>query len=381
MSIKDKKIAIIGGGPGGLTLARLLQQAGCTVSVFERDLNEHARAQGANLDLHEESGLKALEKANLLKEFYANYLPNAGKLRVMDSKKNVYLDEHRDEAKQEIRPEIDRGPLRRILIESLSPGTIVWNSQFVSMSVIDEGWQLQFKSGDTAYADIVIGADGVNSKVRRYLSDLDAVYAGVTIVEGNIPNAQKNVPKLFDTMKGGKIFAFGNSQSIILSSKGDGSIAFYTGEKVEENWVENSRIDFSHLPSVKMWFDTQFEEWDSIYHELFETKSVTVVPRPMYYFPIDQSWETKSNVTIIGDAAHRMPPYAGEGVNMAMLDALELSESLLQNEDVQTALHAYESGMLSRAKIVTEITMQNTVALHEPEALHYIIGVFMGLNS
>ena len=57
MLLKNKQIAIIGGGPGGLTLANLLQQKGATIRVYERDENKHARVQGATLDLHEESGL------------------------------------------------------------------------------------------------------------------------------------------------------------------------------------------------------------------------------------------------------------------------------------------------------------------------------------
>ncbi len=62
---KDKIIAIVGGGPGGLTLARLLQMNGANVTVYERDASRSARVQGATLDLHEESGLKALRKAGI----------------------------------------------------------------------------------------------------------------------------------------------------------------------------------------------------------------------------------------------------------------------------------------------------------------------------
>ena len=69
MLLKNKQIAIVGGGPGGLTLARLLQLKGANVKVYERDINKDARVQGTTLDLHEESGLKALRHAQLLDEF------------------------------------------------------------------------------------------------------------------------------------------------------------------------------------------------------------------------------------------------------------------------------------------------------------------------
>jgi len=380
MNIKDKKIAIVGGGPGGLTLARLLQQEGFTVKVYERDLDKDARVQGANLDLHEESGLAALKKANLLEAFYANYLPDAGKLRLMDKDGKIHLDDHTDGAIAEHRPEIDRGPLRKILLESLQPGTVVWDSQFVSMKKENEGWKLLFKNEKEYYADIVIGADGANSKIRPYLSDIKPVYSGVTIIEGNIYDAGKNAPVIFNLLKGGKIFALGDEQSIILSTKGDGSIAFYTGEKVDSNWVKESGIDFKNLAEVKRWFETNFSNWDSIYHELFATDKMSIVPRPLYHYTADQYWTPQSNLTIIGDAAHQMPPYAGEGVNMAMLDALELSEELLHAENIKSAFENYESKMLERAKEVTAITMQNTVELHRPDGLQYILDMFDSFN-
>ena len=64
-ALEGKKIAIAGAGPGGLTLARLLQQSGAQVSVYERDQSRNARVQGSALDLHEGSGLAALEAAGL----------------------------------------------------------------------------------------------------------------------------------------------------------------------------------------------------------------------------------------------------------------------------------------------------------------------------
>ncbi|WP_144281880.1 FAD-dependent oxidoreductase [Chryseobacterium echinoideorum] len=381
MNIKDKKIAIIGGGPGGLTLARLLQQGGCNVTVYERDINEDFRVQGANLDLHEESGIAALRKANLLDAFYANYLPDAGKLRIMDNDGKIYLDDHKDEHSAEHRPEIDRGPLRKILLESLQTGTVVWDSQFVSMKKENEGWKLLFKNGKEYDADIVIGADGANSKIRPYLTDIKPIYSGVTIIEGNIYDAEKNAPHIFNVLKGGKIFAFGNEQSIILSTKGDGSIAFYTGEKVDSNWVKESGIDFGDLAAVKKWFETHFSNWDSMYQELFATDNISIVPRPLFHYSSDQYWATQSNLSIIGDAAHRMPPYAGEGVNMAMLDALELSEELLHIENIKSAFENYERKMLERAKEVTAITMQNTVELHGSNGLQYILDMFKSFDQ
>ena len=84
MTLQNKHVAIIGGGPGGLTLARLLQLKDADVKVYERDANKDVRVQGATLDLHEESGLAALQKAGLMDAFKANYRPGAEKMRVVE---------------------------------------------------------------------------------------------------------------------------------------------------------------------------------------------------------------------------------------------------------------------------------------------------------
>nr|WP_293843836.1 FAD-dependent monooxygenase [uncultured Arsenicibacter sp.] len=137
MLLTNKHIAIIGGGPGGLTLARLLQQKGISVSVYERDATPDARPQGATLDLHEESGLAALREAGLLGEFYRHYRPGAGKLRVVDHTAQLFLDDHAGPEVAEDRPEIDRGPLQSMLLNALHTGTVIWDSHFIRLEAKD----------------------------------------------------------------------------------------------------------------------------------------------------------------------------------------------------------------------------------------------------
>src|ERR1700761_4572735 len=166
-TIHNKKIAIVGAGPGGLTLARLLQMNGAAVKVYERDAHKDARPKGATLDLHEESGLKALDEAGLMEAFWANYRPGADKLRIMDRNANIIFDDESDLRGETMRPEIDRGPLQTILLDSLLPGTVIWDSQFLTLDAEGDGWKINFKNGSSAYADIVIAADGANSKLRK----------------------------------------------------------------------------------------------------------------------------------------------------------------------------------------------------------------------
>ena len=379
--LQDKQIAIVGGGPGGLMLARLLQLKKADVKVYERDANKDVRVQGATLDLHEESGLEALRRAGLLDEFYKNHRPHAGRLRILDKQATLHLDDHTNEnAVADDRPEIDRGPLRHIMLTSLKAGTVVWDSHFLSMESRHGSWLLHFKNGTTAYADIVIAADGANSKLRHHLTTIQPIYSGITIVEGNIYRAAENAPKLWELVKGGKIFAFGDEQSLILSAKGDGSLSFYTGCKVDENWVQESGINFNNKKEISTWFKSAFGSWDDVWQELFAGDESWFMPRPQYHFPLNQRWKSLPNLTVLGDAAHRMPPYAGEGVNMALQDAFELAESLAGDrfETIQSAIASYEDKMLERAARTTAFTLNNTALLHSEDAIAKMLGIMNG---
>jgi len=314
--LENKKIAIVGGGPGGLTLARLLQIKGADVKVYERDLHKDARAQGATLDLHDESGLAALREAGLMDAFKANYRPGAELVRIIDKYATIIAEDLPTPEEEIGRPEIDRGPLQRILLDSLQPGT----------------------------------------------------------VEGSVYHSEIASPQMHKLLNGGKIFAFGDSKTLIVSSKGDGSLVFYTGIKAGEDWAKDCGIDFGDKNQVLDWFKAEYEGWDSVWQELFENAAVPFVTRPIYCMPLDQTWEALPNMTLIGDAAHLMPPFAGEGVNMAMLDALELSEYLTGGDfnDLQSAIATYEKQMRERASATAQDSLDSGEMLHSPGAIFFM---------
>ncbi len=374
MLLDNKKVAIVGGGPGGLTLARLLQLKGVDVKVYERDFNKEVRVQGATLDLHFESGLKAMDAAGLTDVFKENYRPGADKGRVVDKDAKIIYDEH-DEIRDEdfgneyFRPEIDRGPLRDMLLNSLKPGTVVWDSQFAGMEQVDGMWKLEFKNGTTANADIVIGADGANSKIRPFVTPVKNSYSGYTILQGNVPDSETEAPNLHQLLKGGKVYAYSGEKYLHLSSKGDGSLDFYISCKKDETWIHDSGIDFSDKTRVLVWFKQEFAEWDHVWLELVENADLPLLLRPQYCMPLDQTWNAHANITLLGDAAHLMPP-SGEGVNLAMLDALELSEKLTGNDfaTLQTAIAAYEKSMQARGINEAQVSLEMAEWMHGKDA-------------
>ncbi|MDR0801753.1 FAD-dependent monooxygenase [Fluviicola sp.] len=385
MKLQNKKIAVVGGGPGGLTLARLLQLAGADVKVYERDLNKNARIQGSPLDLHHDSGLAAIIKANLLNEFKNNFLPGADKKKIMNECAEIFFSDHETKVEENFdnpyfRPETDRGALRKILLESLQPETVVWDSRFISMDKQNDGWQLHFENKNSVYADIAIAADGANSKIRPYITGIKAFYSGITILEGNIDDAENTAPQIATLLNGGKIMAFGNSKVIFVGQKGNGEIGFGASFKADENWAINSSLNFSDKTQMLAWFKKSYSEWSSIWHGLFENATIPFIPRPIYCMPLDQTWEALPNLTMLGDAAHVMPPFAGEGVNMAMRDALELSECLTSGKygTVQEAISFYETNMRKRAANAAKESLDNGETMHSEKSLETMLAFFNG---
>ncbi len=385
MLLQDKRVAIVGAGPGGLTLAKLLQLKGVDVKLYERDFDKNARVQGSPLDLHDDSGLAAIRKANLLIEFKENFLPRADRKLITNERAEVFFSDHDTKLEENFdsehfRPEIDRGTLRKILLESLQPGTVLWDSHFISMEPKNEGWLLHFKNGSSAYADMVIAADGANSKIRPYITNIKAFYSGITMLEGNIYDAEKAAPLMNKFLNGGKIMAFGNSKDLFVGQKGGGDIGFGASFKTDENWAAGNGLDFTDKSRVLNWFKTEYSGWSPVWYELFETAVTPFWSRPIYCAPLDQTWEALPNLTMLGDAAHVMPPFAGEGANVAMWDALELSECSTGDKynSLKEAIASFEIAMRKRASAAAAESLENGERMHSEGALKMMLSFFSG---
>ncbi|MDW5266404.1 MULTISPECIES: NAD(P)/FAD-dependent oxidoreductase [Acidobacteriaceae] len=378
--IEGKKIAIVGGGPGGLTLARLLQMRGADVAVYERDHSREARVQGSALDLHEDSGLAALEAAGLIDAFWANHRPDLDRLRLTDQNGTILHDHPRTMSGAGKRPEIERGPLREILLDSLRPGTVHWDRKLEFAEFRGHEVALHFAGGDSVLADVAIGCDGANSRLRALVTPLRPEYVGVTLVEGLVPAAKGAVPELWDLLGGAALIALGNERTLGMGTKPDGSILFYAGLKCSEADGKRRLEEADTADKCVAWFHTNFKGWSELWAPLF-AKTAAMAWRPLLVCPAEQQWNSRPNVTLIGDAAHVMPPYAGEGVNMAMLDALVLSRTLFSEADLASAIAAYEVEMFARMQDMTQDTMLNTEMFYAPDAAERVVGLFQSFGG
>ncbi len=264
--------------------------------------------------------------------------------------------------------------------DSLEPGTVQWDCKLESSEIQGEQVLLRFAGEKTAVADIVIGSDGANSRLRELVTPVQPQYVGVSLVEGLVPAAKQTIPELWDLLAGSALIALGSERTIGIGTKPDGSVLLYAGLKTEDRVVRQSLEEAVEPDQRVGWFHANFKGWSDLWEPLFR-EAISMVWRPLLVVPMDQPWKSKPNVTLIGDAAHVMPPYAGEGVNMAMLDALVLSRLLLSEESASKAIAAYEAEMFARMRRMTADTMVNTEMFYAPDACERVVALFRSFGG
>ncbi|MHA7987724.1 FAD-dependent oxidoreductase [Rathayibacter sp. CAU 1779] len=338
-------VAIVGAGLSGLVCARILQRAGIPVTVYELDASPEARQQGGSLDIHKETGQVALKAAGLYEDFLRHTHPQGESVRVLDKTAKVYVDEKEPEGGNG-RPEVDRRVLRRLFVDSLAYGTIQWGRKVVAVHHVGRRHELEFADGGTAHADVVVGADGAWSRVRGLLTPVTPVYTGITLVELRLSDAATRHPDALTVTGMGSFFALSDNRYI--GGHGGAQIAIGCGMRVPEGWVAASGIDWDDPRAARTGLLENFADWSPTLTDLIRECDDTIWPRPIYALPTGTTWERVPGVTLVGDAAHLMSPFAGEGANLAMIDGADLAREIIANDDLEVALRRYEKKMLPR---------------------------------
>jgi 2-polyprenyl-6-methoxyphenol hydroxylase-like FAD-dependent oxidoreductase len=356
------RIAIVGAGPGGLTLARLLQMRGYVPLIFEKDESPAARSQGGSLDLHAGAGLDAIHLAELTEPFQAIARYEDQQLRILDKMGTILLES--DEAASQHHPEVDRVELRAMLIDSLVPDSIHWANPVKSVRSNGDGTHtLLFENGHSEPFDLVVGADGAWSRVRPILSAASPVYAGETYIELTIDDVDRRHPAVASFIGRGSLLAVSGYQGLATQRNAHGHIRVYVTLRTDNETFFAASIDTSQPEKARTQLLTLFDGWSADLLEVIRICNDDMVSRPLYTLPIGHSWEMHPGVTLIGDAAHLMPPFAGQGVNQAMQDAVELARALTEHSSLESAIQAYEQGMFPRAKKGAEITEMGRISI------------------
>lgn len=346
------RIAVIGAGPGGLTCARILQQHGHTPTVYDLDPSPTARDQGGTLDLHPDSGQHALRAAGLLDAFLSEARPEGQQMRLVGRDGRVRFDAAPPETHpSEGNPEIDRGTLRGLLLDSLAPGTVRWGHRLTRAEPqgSDGVHRLRFADGTTTDVDLVIGADGAWSRVRRLLSDAVPHYTGVTFVETGLDDADARHPRLATLTGNGTMMALDDNRGFVAQRNSGGHIRTYIGMRTEEDWHERAGIDLTDATAVRRALLREFTGWSPDLLGFITDTDTGYTNRPLYALPVPHTWPHTPGVTLLGDAAHLMSPFSGMGANLAMLDAADLARALVEHPTVDAAVTSYEAAVLPRS--------------------------------
>ncbi|MEW2427295.1 NAD(P)/FAD-dependent oxidoreductase [Micromonospora sp. NPDC047644] len=362
------RIAIAGGGLGGLTLARILHRHGIDAVVYDREASRSARPQGGALDLHPESGQLALTEAGLAGRFRSEARPEGEEHRILDPTGRTLVHHVPQPGSFSGRPEIDRGALRDLLLDSLPDGTVAWRHRLVAATPRPtEGWDLTFHDGRRTSCDILIGADGARSVVRSLLTDVELSYVA-TLVQLSVADVDSRHPDLAELVGPGNLWCIGVNQILAAQRLGDGSLQVGISLRAQDQPLDTYRSKQALLDL--------FAGWNPRLTALIAAADGAPTPRLIEAMPTGTRWASRPDVTLIGDAAHLMPP-VGEGANQAMLDAAELAGQLAADPaDPNAAIRAYEESMFSRIRPIAEMSTRVQAMMLSPTAADDIVRFF-----
>jgi 2-polyprenyl-6-methoxyphenol hydroxylase-like FAD-dependent oxidoreductase len=348
-------------------LARLLTQRSIPCLIFEAEPSPNYRSQGGTLDLRSSTGLAAIRAAGLYPEFCKLARYDGESLLITDKKLTTWVKrspgkEGQSKGVQEA-PEIDRKVLRRMLFESLPPDVVRWGHKLVR---VDEDLSLHFGDGSVESGfDLIVGADGAWSKVRKLVSDEKPFYAGMGGYNFTIPDAQEKAPQAYKFVNRGSVFAYSDGKNVNGQFLGDGSINVSTYSLRDEDWIQRDSKEGANatdLPTAKQKQKEVVRDWAPELLNLIDSAQGEVDTRNLYMLPIGFRWVHKKGITLIGDAAHLMTPFAGIGVNTAFYDAMLLADAIAnciecqRPDGLDPCVVEYEEKMLDHAEKAQKLT-------------------------
>lgn len=374
MTPQHLPITIVGGGLGGLVLARVLQVNGIEAVVLEAEPSRQSRVQGGMLDIHADTGQDALRSARLFEGFQALVHPGGEAMRIVDRAGTVFREEP-DQGTFD-RPEIDRGQLRDLLLDALGESAIRWGQKVAEAEPVEGGRRLvRLVDGTTYSTDLLIGADGAWSRIRPLVSAARPTYAGISFLEVDLHDADSRHPAEATMMGGGMLFALDGDLAILGHRESDGSLHAYLGYRTAEDWIDT--IDFTDTPTARTTVLQMLDGWHPALRGMIDHADGPITPRRINALPVGHSWSRVPGVTLLGDAAHLMSPFAGEGANLAMYDGAELGRAIAADPtDLEAALANYEKALFPRSADSAQDSASSLEMIFAADAPHGLVQAF-----
>jgi 2-polyprenyl-6-methoxyphenol hydroxylase-like FAD-dependent oxidoreductase len=370
----NMQVAIVGAGLGGLTLARVLHVHGIAATIYEAEASADARTQGGLLDIHDYNGQLALKTAGLYDQFLEIILPGAEAQRVLDKDGNVLLDQ--PDKGNGGRPEVHRGELRRILLDSLPADTIRWGHKVTAVDAVGGGRHvLTIADGPTVTTDLLVGADGAWSRVRPLLSEAKPAYVGTSFIETYLFDSDTRYKASAEAVGGCTLMAIAPGKGILAHREAGGDLHTYAALNKPEDWIAG--IDLSDPTTALARVAAEFDGWAPELIALITDSETAPVARPIHALPVQHRWDRVAGVTLLGDAAHLMSPFAGEGANLAMYDGAELGKALAAHPgDIEAALIAYETDLFPRSMSAASEADRNLKLFFNDKAPQSVVDLF-----
>ncbi|KAI0737362.1 monooxygenase [Daedaleopsis nitida] len=380
MTTSAPRIAIIGGGLAGLVFLVTLHRRGIPATIYEREAGISARAHlGGMLDLGWEGGQRTLRENGLEEAFKTYARPEGDEFKITDKTGNALLSKSGEDVDKmdprDVRPEIDRSALRKILFDAVPSESVKWGHGLSDVRPLGNGQhELTFSNGAIIVCDILVGADGAYSRVRPLVSSATPIYHGITGTEISLAPDVAARPEFADIIKAvgnGSVYSAQDEKNMIFQHNGDGRIRAYAWFRAPAEWTTPG----DPAEARKVLLET-FKDWAPWMRKVIENcDDAAIYHRPLYYLPVGHRWDHVPGVTLIGDAAHLMSPYAGAGANLAMLDGFELGLALADIfsagkgvEEREAAVAAWEEKMFISSGKITAVCMANLTAFYSPGA-------------
>ncbi|MGI5156907.1 FAD-dependent oxidoreductase [Microbispora sp. CA-102843] len=368
-------VTIIGAGLGGLTLARVLHVHGIPATVYEAESSLAARAQGGMLDIHDHNGQPALRAAGLIEELRGLVLEGRQAARALAPDGTVLFEEPDDGTGG--RPEVMRGELRRMLLDSLPAGAVRWGHKVGDVRALgDSRHKVTFADGTSVVTSLLVGADGAWSRVRPLLSDATPEYVGMSFIETYLFDADTRHPAGAKAVGGGAMYALAPGKAIQAHRESGGTLHAYVALRRPQEWFAG--IDFTDSTAATTRIAQEFDGWATELTALITDSDTAPVLRPLNTLPTGHRWDRVPGVTLLGDAAHLMPP-SGEGANLAMYDGAELGKAIAAHpDDVEAALTEYEQALFPRSAAEAADAAHLHELMYGDDAPHSLIDMFTG---
>lgn len=365
-------------------LASVLQARGLRPLVLEAEPSPSARTQGGMLDIHDDGGQLALGAAGLLEPFRDLVLSGGDAYRFLDHDGHLLHEEDGSRASgrgssETSRPEVERGRLRDLLLKSLPSDAVRWGARVESCALLDGGGaEVVLHDGARLAADLLVGADGAWSKVRPLLTKVKPAYAGSLWVQLDFHDADRRHPKAAEIVGAGSLFAIGDGGCLLGHREPGGDLQIYAAIQAPEDWV--SSVDFTEARTAKAALLQRYASWSGELQMLISDADAPLIPRPIYTLPVGHRWDHVPGVTVLGDAAHLMPP-VGEGANLALVDGGQLAQVIADYpSDTEAAVSQYEQAMFVRAEAAAVESAHRYGALFAKDAAKSLLAIFTTLD-